>query len=71
MAGHRDKTRGTAAPIVSEPRSSTVLYVPPCCRAHMARDRSLDKAQKPSGVEGPVAKGIVFTVGCGYLVFEI
>ena len=68
MAGHRDKTRGAPAPAVNEPWSSTVLCVLPCRRGYTAQDRSLDKAQRPSGVEGPVAKGVVVTVGRGHLV---
>ena len=67
MAGHRDKTRAAPAPIVSEPWSPTVLCVLPCCKGHMAQDRGLEKAQRPSGVEGPVVKGAVVTVGRGYL----
>lgn len=42
----------------------------PCCRVHMAQDRSLNKTQKPSvpvAAEGPVAKGVVVATGGGYL----
>lgn len=43
---------------MSEPWSSTVLCVLPCCRAYMARDRRLDKGQKPSGVRGSSPWGV-------------
>ena len=40
-----------------------MLCVLPCCSAHMAQPR---QSTKSSGVEGPVAKGVVVTVGRGY-----